>query len=125
MLRAACDSRPGSFKPELQRTNEKNQMGISLDQLDDSSLIRLDGVIDIASAVELKAALLAAFATGKEVRISLEATTDLDVTAFQLLWAAEREAKRLGVGLALTGQPPEKVVRSLARAGLDGLGIFA
>lgn len=100
-------------------------MGISLNQLDDSSLIRLDGVIDIASAVELKAALLEALATGKEVRISLEATTDLDVTAFQLLWAAEREAKRLGVGLTLTGQPPEQVVRSLASVGLDGLGVFA
>jgi anti-anti-sigma regulatory factor len=100
-------------------------MGISLNQLDDSSLIRLDGVIDIASAVELKAALLEAFEAGKDVRISLEATTDLDVTAFQLLWAAEREAKRLGVGLTLTGQPPEPVLSPLASVGLDGLGIFA
>jgi anti-anti-sigma regulatory factor len=99
-------------------------MGITQKQNEDSSSIWLDGAIDSACAMDLKVAFLEAFNRGKKIRISLEETTDLDITAFQLLWAAEREATRLGLDFALEGELPEKARSGLAIVGLDGLGIF-
>ena len=98
-------------------------MGIALSQNDDSSLIRLDGAVDITCAAELKAALLKAIEAGKEISICAEKVTELDVTAFQLLWAAKREGKKRGIRFALEQDLPESVRASLASAGLVGLRI--
>ncbi len=70
-------------------------MGVTLEQSERLIVLRLEGVIDIASAAELKLLLQDALKSGKEVSVSLEAATELDVTVFQLLWAAEREARGL------------------------------
>ena len=64
-----------------------------------------------AAAAELKAVLLQALDSGKTVRVSLEAATYLDVTAIELLWAAEREAIKRGVGFTLAEPAPEGVLR--------------
>jgi anti-anti-sigma regulatory factor len=98
-------------------------VGIALSQSDDSSMIQLDGAVGITCAAELKAALLKAIEAGKRISICAGKTTDLDVTAFQLLWAAEREAKKLGKKFALQRDLPESVRSSLAGAGLVGLQI--
>jgi hypothetical protein len=45
--------------------------------------------------------------------------TNLDVTAVQLLWAAEREGNKTGARFALTGLAPEKVTTALSDAGLQ------
>ena len=74
------------------------------------SLIGLEGAIDIASAAELKKLLLEGLNSGREVRVSLAGATDLDVTAVQLLWAAEREASRSGV-TCFFAPPPATPVR--------------
>lgn len=97
-------------------------MGITLEQSEESSMIRLEGAVDIASAAELKKLLLQALGSGHEVRIALDGVTDLDVTAVQLLWAARREAKVLGVKFTFAEQVPESVTSTLAHAGLE---IFA
>jgi anti-anti-sigma factor len=94
-------------------------VGISLEQSEESSTIRLEGAIDIALAGELKALLLEALHSGREVRLPLGGVTDLDVTAMQLLWAARREAKASGVGFAFEGQAQERVSAALAEAGLE------
>ena len=94
-------------------------MGISLSQTNASSLIRLDGAIDISEAAELKTVLLKALEAGNAIEISAETVCGLDVTAFQLLWAAGREAKRSGVQLALNAQIPDRVRSTLAEMGLD------
>lgn len=99
-------------------------MGIVLSQTDDSCMVGLDGAIDIASAAELKAVLIEALETGKEIRISAAQATDLDIMAFQLLWAAKREAARVGVGFAMAERLPESVRNSLAVMGLDDPGIL-
>jgi anti-anti-sigma factor len=99
-------------------------MGIALNQTSDASVVRLDGVIDISVAAELKAALLEAVASGKAVRISAEAVTELDVSAYQLLWAAGREGKRSGVELALAGEMPEPVKKSIEEMGLQACALF-
>ncbi len=99
---------------------QQQAVGIALSQSDDSCTVSLAGAIDIASAAELKAVLLEALETGKEIRISPADATDLDITAFQLLWAAKRAATASGVSFALTDALPESIRGSLAVMGLEG-----
>ena len=99
-------------------------MGISQTQAGDSSLIHLEGAVDIASAAEIKTAFLEALKTGGEIRISVDKATDLDVTAVQLLWAVKHEAKRLGVSFAIEGKPSETIQEFLSNVGLNDLAIF-
>jgi len=94
---------------------------IVLEQSESLSVLRLEGAIDIASAGELKELLLKALQSPKEVNISLADATDLDVTAVQLLWAAERKAKGSGVRFSLAGDVPEQIRSNLGEAGLQQL----
>ena len=94
-------------------------MGIALEQSENSSVLRLDGVIDISCAAELKTLLLKALASGPEVRIALDGVTELDVTVVQLLWAAEREAARAAVAFALSGQVQDPVLSGLRLTGFE------
>ena len=96
-------------------------MPVILEQGETVSAIRLEGDIDICCAVELKTLLLQALASGTKVRLSLQDTIDLDVTAFQLLWAAERETRESSVEFALTGHVPEQVFQALANGGFESL----
>ena len=94
-------------------------MGITLKQSKKSTVIRLEGAIDIAAAAEFKKLLLQACGSGKEVRVALDGATDLDVTAVQLIWAARRSAEAAGVAFTLSGAVPESVSSSLGYAGLQ------
>ena len=94
-------------------------MAVTLEQSEALNEIRLEGVIDISCAAELKALLLQALESGKTVRVSVEEAVDLDVTAFQLLWAAEREARGLGVEFAFAGRVAEHFSAELAHAGFE------
>ena len=96
-------------------------MGITVSATDGGRCIGLEGAIDIASAAELKAALLEGFETGREVRVSLAGAGSLDVTVVQLLWAAVREAKRLGVEFVLEERAPEAMSGLMASMGLEAL----
>ncbi len=104
-------------------------MPVTLEQNDTRSMIRLEGAIDIGSAGELKTLLVQALeqgkdGPGKEVRVALAAATDMDVTAVQLLWAAERKARGAGVGFALADAVPEPVLSALGEAGLQQFLVF-
>ena len=94
-------------------------VGITVEQGEESTVIGLEGSIDIASASELKSTLLDALKAGKAVRVAPRANADFDVTAIQLLWAAEREARGSGVGFALGGQVPAPVSAALKEAGFE------
>jgi len=94
-------------------------MGITLDENGSQAAIGLDGAVDISSAAELKTLLLRALHSGKEVRVSLDAATDMDVTAAELLWAAEREASKKGVKFSFAGPAPAGVSAALSEAGLQ------
>ena len=94
-------------------------MPIDLEQREGASAIHLEGVIDIALASELKTTLVEALKSSKPLRLALNADTDLDVTAIQLLWAAEREAKASNVDFMLEGSVPDSVSRSLKEAGFE------
>jgi len=73
----------------------------------------------------LKGVLLQAIETGDAIRVSAEAVSELDVTAFQLLWAARRETKRTGLHLTLAGEMPKPVQVALSEMGLDARALFA
>jgi anti-anti-sigma factor len=94
-------------------------MGIALDENGAQAVIGLDGAVDISSAAELKTLLQQALNSGKAVRVSLDKATDLDVTAVQLLWAAEREASKSGVDFSFAGPAPVEVCTALSEAGLQ------
>jgi anti-anti-sigma factor len=92
---------------------------VTLEQSEVASTVRLVGEINIASAAELKKVLMEALVPGKQVRVELDSVTEIDVTALQLLWAAQREAERVGVGFARSGPVREAIAAVADEAGLD------
>ncbi len=98
-------------------------MPVTLEQNENLCLLRLEGEIDITSATELKMLLLQGLASGRELRVDLERATDLDVTAMQLLWAAEREARRLRTGITLTGRVPKEISSAAGDAGFESFPV--
>jgi anti-anti-sigma factor len=85
---------------------------------DARSVIRLKGEIDIANAAELKGMMVSAIASGKELHLDLQATTDLDVTAVQLLYCAAREAEKTGIDFGID-HLPQSIRESVREMGLD------
>jgi anti-anti-sigma regulatory factor len=94
-------------------------MPVTLKTNEESSVISLEDAIDISFAAELKELLIEALHAGKEVHISLAETAELDVTAIELLWAAEREARGAGIKLALTWPAPKAVIAAVIEAGFE------
>jgi len=92
-------------------------MAIALDGRESANVVVLEGTVDISSAAELKTALQQALDSGGDLRISLDKASYLDLTAFQLLWAAEQQARRSGVAFRISGQIPDLVSTALAEAG--------
>jgi anti-anti-sigma factor len=90
---------------------------ITLHRNEEQCTVHLEGEIDIAGAAELKKLLLQALASGKQLRIDLEHATELDITALQLLLAAEREAHRSNLGFGLAGRLPEEISAAAMDAG--------
>ena len=109
---------PGGVKRESQNERESD-LAITLEQREKASAIHLEGAIDIALAAELKSTLIDALKAGMAVLVALDANADLDVTAIQLLWAAEREAKASGVRFMLEGDVPAGVSAALKGAGFE------
>jgi len=92
---------------------------VTLEQKDALALIRLEGAIDVGCAAELKELLMEKLKSGSAVYVALESATGLDITAVQLLWAAAREAQRVGVEFGFKGRTPEAVRCALAEAGIE------
>ena len=84
---------------------------------DARSVIRLEGEVGIETAEELNAMIAAALASKKELQLDLESTTDLDVTAVQLLCSAACEAKKAGTPFAVA-HLPEHIRDSIREMGL-------
>ena len=109
----------GGTTKALIHSADIRRVPVTFDQSQGMSVIRLEGEIDIASAAELKKVLLQALATGAEVRLDVERATELDVTALQLLWAAERAAKGSGRTIAVVGEVPAEILVAAREAGLE------
>ena len=94
-------------------------MPIMLEQCEGANVIHLQGAIDISLAAELKTTLLEALTSPGPLRVALSADADLDVTAIQLLWAAEREAKASHASFTLDGCVPDAVSTNLKMTGFE------
>ena len=94
-------------------------MPITLEQNEAQYLIRLESEIDITIAAELKQMLVQGLAERKDLRLDLERATELDITALQVLWAAEREARKTNVEFTTVGSVPEKISAYAIAAGFD------
>ena len=93
-------------------------MPATVEERENTSLVCLEGAIDIASAAEMKSVLLNALASKKKIRLTLESATELDITALQVLYAAERDAAKTGILFALDGSVPDEISAAMTAAGL-------
>jgi anti-anti-sigma regulatory factor len=59
----------------------------------------MEGQVTVASAGELKELLLEWLAARRDLELDLQRVEEIDITIMQLLWAAAREAGRMGVGV--------------------------
>jgi anti-anti-sigma factor len=96
-------------------------MRIAIEESDAGNQIALEGTIDIDCAAELKAAFLKALDSGREIHVLLDGMAYMDVTAVQLLWAGEQQARRSGIEFRISGPLPEPVSTELADAGFPSL----
>jgi len=112
-------------KNRIDEVRKGTAVSITLEQSESASVLQLEGVIDISSAGELKGQLLKALEAGQPVSVSLGSATELDVTAVQLLWAAERKARGAGVSYSIAEAPPEPVLAALSEVGLQQFIIAA
>ncbi len=96
-------------------------MSFMVDAGETRDVIRLAGNVDINCAAELKRMLIETISSEKELRVDLANATDLDITAIQLLWAAAREADKLGVSFSVAGQVPENIRCAVRDAGFENL----
>jgi hypothetical protein len=69
--------------------------------------------------VELKNVLLLALQSGKEICLDLEKATELDITALQLFWAAQRGAIESGSRFNVAGDTPESILNGALEAGFE------
>ncbi len=104
---------------------KKSGVPFTLEQDGALCLIHLDGEINIAHAAQLKQLLVEALKMKKNMQLDVEQVTDLDITALQLLWAADREAKKLRLGLTVTGRIPDEIAAAAVDAGFEGFPITA
>ena len=94
-------------------------MPFTLEQSAGLCEIRVSGAINIASAADWKKCLLDALAGGAEIRLRLEMASELDITALQLLWAAEREARALGTRFTVVAPIPEEIAITVKDGGFE------
>lgn len=93
-------------------------MPAKLEQNATKCLIRLDGRVTIDSAAELKELILQSIASGKPIRLNMEAADRIDIPIYQLLLAAERATQRAGSRFSLEGTVSEEVLRTFHDAGI-------
>lgn len=94
-----------------------------LEEREGQSLVRLEGDLNIAHAVEAKALWSKALASGKTLAVKLDSATDLDITALQLLYAARRQATSAGIGFVVEGEIPVEISAAMTDAGFEELSV--
>jgi anti-anti-sigma regulatory factor len=81
--------------------------------------LRLESEVGIGDALELKGVLLDALALRKELQIDLAGASALDITVFQLIWAARQAAIDAGMEFSVCGPIAQEIVLTMERAGLE------
>jgi hypothetical protein len=96
-------------------------MGVTLNQHEAQTRIRVEGSADISDAAEFKALLIDAVARGRAIRVELGADASLDVAAIQLLWAGAREARASSLEFTVFTPSPDALSTSLAELGFEAI----
>jgi anti-anti-sigma regulatory factor len=94
-------------------------MAIELVSKDGAKLLRLVDTVDITQAAELRNLLIEAFESAQRVEVDLSAAASVDITAVQLLWAAQRHALAHKAEFLWVGAPGTEIEMSLAAAGIS------
>lgn len=71
-------------------------LAVDVSRLDEVTTVILDGIVDLATAPELRAALLPLVVAGESVVLDLAGVTFVDSTGLGVLVAAHRRAKAAG-----------------------------
>lgn len=104
-------------------------MPVRFDLTGDAATIRLEGDVGISCAAALRQLLMEALSSDRganhTTRISLAKITTIDITAVQLLWAAERESRRSGQPLSAVDSWPAAIVELLHGTGFSALPFSA
>jgi len=94
-------------------------------EADGTGVVALEGRADIAEAAQLKNALLEAAAAQAGLRVEVSRATAVDVTAVQLLWAAQRQARQTGKPFEIAGPWNAEAEAQLKEMGLYPSQLFA
>jgi len=95
---------------------------VRLMQRDPRWLIRLEGLIGVACAGELKDLLVEWRTAGKDLELDLESVQEIDITILQLLHAATREGERSGA--QIVGRASADVMFLVRQSGFDQIPGF-
>jgi anti-anti-sigma regulatory factor len=98
-------------------------MPVILEHNNTSRVINLEGSVNIACAAELKSLLMEALSERQPLIVHLEEATDLDVCIVQLLVAALRESKQVGMNCTLAGPLKEEISEAMMYAGFEAFPI--
>lgn len=90
-------------------------MPLTVERNETQWVLRFDGELNMASAAELKQALVDGSSSTTELYLDCEGAQEVDVAILQLVWAAAREAKRGGARLA--GRFSDEIMRLSRDAG--------
>jgi anti-anti-sigma regulatory factor len=82
------------------------------------TLLSFDGRLTVERAGELRAAFSDALARSDSLTVDVRGATEIDVTFFQLLFAAHRAARSAGKTLVLSPDHPPAMRAALRQAGL-------
>ncbi len=93
-------------------------MPVIKEQIDDNTVLRLQGACNVTCVAEMKTLVLEGLATGNPLTVDLVAAEEIDITVLQLLWAVEREAGRTGAEVVV--RAPEAAQSVAREAGFDG-----
>jgi anti-anti-sigma regulatory factor len=96
-------------------------MNVTLEQQATRWLIRMEGLLTLASAAELKSLLLQWLEDERKAKqplyLDLEHAEGIDITIMQLLWAVSQDAARTGA--QITGRASHAVTLAVHEAGFD------
>lgn len=79
-------------------------MPITLETLDDSTRVSIDGELTIYTVAELAGALMPQMGGAPCLMLDLSQVTEMDGAGLQLLAVIQREAENAGTALSVTGQ---------------------
>lgn len=82
--------------------------------------VAVHGAMTVVNAAELRERLLAAFAPGRDVELSLSGVTEIDATGLQLLCSCHRTSVVRGIGFRMK-QETEPLVEAARTAGMSRL----